>query len=721
MAFDTGRGRTVVFGGGPFLTGPFLGDTWEWDGRVWIRRNPLHSPSPRNLAAMAYDPVRGVTVLFGGYDGVTGFQDTWEWDGDDWRQRSPTTSPPAAASHVMTYHGGTNPGILLVSSSGTWQYDGTTWTSRGSAPSPYGGMAYATSRQLTYLMGTAGFSSAPPTYTWNGTSWSTVAGVGTGFLPSGAALVYDPQRDALLAVGGGLWIGASGASPTGQTSFGTFISGTSTVSWNVSGASFPGFVQTYTRGAVVYDNVRNTVVCFGGLANDLGPVQEWDRLHELPSSGSNWLLRSPSSPQLPTSRVYTDMAFDAYNGRMVLGPGQGPTGLQNDTWTFNGYTWTNHGASASLTPRTQPAICYASDGIVLFGGGVYPTTYHNDTLRFSGSQWQPALVFGAPPPPRMGHDMVWASNWNRAVMFGGYDGSTLGDTWSMTTTFSVVQWTQMAVQGSIPPRQSHAMAFDQRRDRLVVFGGADANGQFLGDTWELAPAAFGWQWIQRTPAQSPPRRWQHKMDYDPARGVVVMTGGYGNPQCGQYCASHLNDVWEYDGDTWTQRLPSTSLPPVREGAGFAYDSHRQRFVLQGGSGSVPFPGDTWFYTAGNDSFGEGMQGGTSLRLRCTRYPVAGEVTGFAFDTPYGYGWLSIVLGPTPGPGIPLGAGLLCSAGTAYAFPPTVLVDAMGFPGTTSFQLPPTMAGQGFLVQGISLDAGFCLRLTDPMAVTIHAP
>jgi hypothetical protein len=315
---------------------------------------------------------------------------------------------------------------------------------------------------------------------------------------------------------------------------------------------------------------------------------------------------------------------------------------------------------------------------------------------------------------------VWASNWNCMVMFGGYNGSTLGDTWSLTTSFPGVQWTQMFVQGAISPRQSHAMAFDQRRDRLVVFGGADANGQFLGDTWELAPAAFGWQWIQRTPTQSPPRRWQHKMDYDPARGVVVMTGGYGNPQCGQYCASHLNDVWEYDGDTWTQRVPSTSLPAVREGAGFAYDSHSQRFVMQGGSGNSLFPGETWFYSAANDRFGEGMQGGSSLRLRCTQFPVAGQTTGFAFDSSYGFGWLTVFVGPAPQAGLTLGAGLLCSTGTFYGLP-GILVDAMGFPGSVSFQLPANTLGMGLVVQGISLESGFCLRLTDPLAVTIHAP
>jgi hypothetical protein len=46
---------------------------------------------------------------------------------------------------------------------------------------------------------------------------------------------------------------------------------------------------------------------------------------------------------------------------------------------------------------------------------------------------------------------------------------------------------------------------------------------------------------------------------------------------------------------------------------------------------------------------------------------------------------------------------------------------MCFPGSVSFQLPASMIGQGLVAQGIALDTGMCLRLTDPLAVTIHAP
>jgi hypothetical protein len=66
MAYDLARNVTVLFGGvNDFLNPPFLGDTWEWNGKGWTLTS-LSGPSPRADAAMAYDSDRGVMVLFGG-------------------------------------------------------------------------------------------------------------------------------------------------------------------------------------------------------------------------------------------------------------------------------------------------------------------------------------------------------------------------------------------------------------------------------------------------------------------------------------------------------------------------------------------------------------------------------------------------------------------------------------------------------------------------------
>jgi hypothetical protein len=63
MAFDPGRGKTVLFGGS---SGAAYGDTWEWDGTAW---RGLITPGPTFAAglsgALAYDVVRQRTVLVG--------------------------------------------------------------------------------------------------------------------------------------------------------------------------------------------------------------------------------------------------------------------------------------------------------------------------------------------------------------------------------------------------------------------------------------------------------------------------------------------------------------------------------------------------------------------------------------------------------------------------------------------------------------------------------
>src|SRR6266851_1571129 len=83
MAFDSGLGRTRLFGGdhvAPFSLGP-VNDTWEWDGANWTQDVPSAAPSPRAGQSMAYDSGRARTIVFGGTDeGFPGvfYNDTWE-------------------------------------------------------------------------------------------------------------------------------------------------------------------------------------------------------------------------------------------------------------------------------------------------------------------------------------------------------------------------------------------------------------------------------------------------------------------------------------------------------------------------------------------------------------------------------------------------------------------------------------------------------------------
>lgn len=94
----------------------------------------------------------------------------------------------------------------------------------------------------------------------------------------------------------------------------------------------------------------------------LGDVWEW--------SGSDWTQLTYGLPnQQPFPRYGAAMAFSAANGQIVLFGGYG-RGFMNDTWSWNGTSWTQITLQTSPSPRVDAA--YASDPangqIVLYGG-----------------------------------------------------------------------------------------------------------------------------------------------------------------------------------------------------------------------------------------------------------------------------------------------------------------------------------------------------------------
>jgi hypothetical protein len=97
VAYDPVSGNVVVFGGKTEFPPATLGDTWTWDGSQWTQQHPATSPTPRHLATMAYDPGSKKVLLFGGLTTDQWSTETWSWDGSTWTQLAPSARPPAVA------------------------------------------------------------------------------------------------------------------------------------------------------------------------------------------------------------------------------------------------------------------------------------------------------------------------------------------------------------------------------------------------------------------------------------------------------------------------------------------------------------------------------------------------------------------------------------------------------------------------------------------------
>ena len=144
-------------------------------------------------------------------------------------------------------------------------------------------------------------------------------------------------------------------------------------------------------------------------------------------------------------------------------------------------------------------------------------------------------------------------------------------------------WIQRTPATNPPPRNDFALAYDEARQRAVLYGGWNGRSN-LDDTWEWD----GHTWTQLSPSVRPSGRYGHAMIYDPVRQRVVLFGGGGY-------MTFLNDTWEWDGSTWTQRSVAKS-PKARLLHGFAYDSMRRNAMLFGGvSQNNTYPTATWLW------------------------------------------------------------------------------------------------------------------------------
>ena len=212
---------------------------------------------------------------------------------------------------------------------------------------------------------------------------------------------------------------------------------------------------------------------------------------------------------------------------------------------------------------------------MLFGRDDEWDTLLGDTWVLRDGGWHRRDVRG--PAPRAEAAMAYDRRRGRVVLFGGYvrtpDGRTrLGDTWE----WDGERWEEKVASGP-PPRNGGALAFDERRGRLVLSGGPPAF--VTPETWEWDGRAW-----RAFPPPHPSARFNPVMVSHDGIGALVRFGGWTGTE-------RAADTWLLTGDGWHElTIPG---PPPRNHSGMAYDARRQRIVLFGGHDGDRVFGDTW--------------------------------------------------------------------------------------------------------------------------------
>ena len=238
--------------------------------------------------------------------------------------------------------------------------------------------------------------------------------------------------------------------------------------------------------------------------------------------------------------------------------------------------WLNR-TLAHWPPAGDALLVPASAGETL---AFYP--WLRQTWSYDGLDWRQLTTTGTPPniTGAVGcHD----STRQRLVMLLGGTSSSGLETWELNGS----AWTRRQI-GPMLTRDGHAMAFDSTRGVCVMFGGTRGS-RGMADTWEWN----GTSWRQ-VGSGGPYPRFAASMTFDSARGVTVLFGGLGNFGNGDVL---LGDTWEWNGTYWREHYGIPG-PPPRAWAGFAFDTRRNRAVLQtGGTGTFEWNGSSWTQVA----------------------------------------------------------------------------------------------------------------------------
>lgn len=256
---------------------------WGWDGAHW-QRVTQGGPPGRVLGGAAYDEKRDVLVLYGGRPVELGrcSQETWEWDGQAWTKKD--AQPPTACDHVkMVYDASRGESILFS----------------GLDPSE---------KQMNQ------------TWSWNGEEWKLLSEGG----PASRGhfgFVYDPSHEQILLYGG--------YASTVSDEFWAWKDG----AWTE--IDFPG-PGTLSHFGMTYDTASNALYIFGGATTGSTFSSFTDRTWVL--SGGQW--RDLELNVSPSKRGSPAMGYDPLRKRIVLYGGFDSSTKFDDTWEWDGHTWT---------------------------------------------------------------------------------------------------------------------------------------------------------------------------------------------------------------------------------------------------------------------------------------------------------------------------------------------------------------------------------------------
>jgi MYXO-CTERM domain-containing protein len=341
-------------------------------------------------------------------------------------------------------------------------------------------------------------------------------------------------------------------------------------------------------------------------------------------------------------------------------------------------TWKKVGGSNRPDGRYLQAVTFdeTREVAVMFGGLVYDSSTGADAPNQETWEWSPVAgewtnrtTTDARPAARSGAAMVFDSQRNKVILFGGRAGSGYNyqDTWEWDPTSGI--WTDVTASGSRPSaRSQHAMVYQKSTGTILLYGGgrsdstsSDGSGISVsfGDTWEWDPVAR--TWAQRQPTDSPPGRYDLGLVWDSSRNKAVLFGGMQKDAAG-VDGNPTQDTWEWDPatGTWTERTSQGTKPSPRYAHAMAFAGGINKAIVFGGwdIGTGGSLNDLWEWDPASGSWTSRLDGTESGIPSARMYAslVSDDsnarlelIAGATSNSTYGNGGMGGMSGPTTMP------------------------------------------------------------------------
>jgi hypothetical protein len=293
--------------------------------------------------------------------------------------------------------------------------------------------------------------------------------------------------------------------------------------------------------SIAYDQARAELVLFSGSdGKSPGYVADtWTW------SGATWA--QVHSPKSPPGRQQAAMTYDPAHKVVLLFGGLGSTQSNrpvsvnlNDTWTWDGRTWTEHLTQhvPALTGNWPSAMAFdpVSRTVLLYGHTA--TQYAMQTWAWSGSDWT-QLHPATDPGIDMG-SMVGTAN---QVLLVGQGAQIGGRYIDQTWTWDGSDWKRLEPKINLSAGNP---VFDAQHGDVVAFDGVDTW------TWDRTT------WTRQHPSATP-SGWGYMVYFSALHEVISWGDQNGN---------NNSDLWAWDGANWKLLAAGSGRPSNTRGGDY---------------------------------------------------------------------------------------------------------------------------------------------------------